>query len=105
MSGMASLFTREFFREARARLTPLGIHCQWFHGYNMSLDDLRTIVATFRAEFPHAMLWTLTEYDFLLLGSTSPLAMEKEMLQSNFERAAKDLAEVKIRDLYSVVSQ
>jgi spermidine synthase len=36
MSGMASLFTREFFREARSKLTETGIDCQWFHGYNMS---------------------------------------------------------------------
>ena len=75
MSGMASLFTREFFREARLKLTPEGIHCQWFHGYNMSLHDLRTIVATFRAEFPHAILWALSQYDFLLLGSPSPITM------------------------------
>ncbi len=104
MSGMASLFSREFFHEARLKLTPFGIHCQWFHGYNTSLDDLRTIVATFRAEFPHAMLWTLTEYDFLLLGSTSPLEIDMDVLQHNFERVAKDLHEVNVQDLYSIVS-
>ena len=104
MYGMAPLFTREFFREARSKLTAGGIHCQWFHGYNMSLDDVRTIVATFRAEFPHAMLWTLTEYDFLLLGSASPLPIDVDVLQRNFERIAEDLQEVQIRDLYSIVS-
>jgi spermidine synthase len=104
MSGMASLFTREFFREARLRLTPGGIHCQWFHGYNMSIDDVRTVIATFRTEFPHAMLWTLTEYDFLLLGSPSPLTIDEGILQRNFERVAGDLQEVKVQDLYSVTS-
>ena len=49
MSGMASLFTREFFAEARSRLAAGGIHCQWFHSYNMSLDDMRSVIATFRA--------------------------------------------------------
>ena len=104
MSGMASLFTREFFREARLRLAPGGIHCQWFHGYNMSIDDVRTVIATFRTEFPHAMLWTLTEYDFLLLGSPSPLTIDEHVLQHNFERVSGDLKEVRIQDLYSVTS-
>jgi len=104
MSGMASLFTREFFREARLRLAPGGIHCQWFHGYNMSIDDVRTVIATFRTEFPHAMLWTLTEYDFLLLGSTSPLTIDEHVLQHNFERVSGDLQEVRIQDRYSITS-
>jgi spermidine synthase len=104
MSGMASLFTREFFREARLRLAPGGIHCQWFHGYNMSTDDVRTVIATFRAEFPHVTLWTLNEYDFLLLGSTSPLVIDERMAQHNFERVAADLQEVRIQDLYSITS-
>src|SRR5262249_31368327 len=57
MSGMASLFTRDFFSEVLARLTPSGIHCQWLHSYNMSTKDLRTIIRTFRSVFPHAQLW------------------------------------------------
>ena len=104
MSGMASLFTQEFFKEARSKLTPSGIHCQWLHGYNMSLDDFKSIVRTFRTEFPYAALWTLTDYDFLLLGSPSPLTIDAAVLQQNFARVAGDLKEVKIQDLYSIVS-
>src|SRR5262249_51981088 len=33
MAGIASLFTREFFETARARLQPGGIVCQWAHTY------------------------------------------------------------------------
>ena len=104
MSGMALLFTREFFHEARSKLTGSGIHCQWFHGYNMPLEDLQTIVRTFRAEFPHAVLFTVTESDFLLLGSPAPITIDEEILQRNFERGRKDLQEIKVRDLYSIVS-
>jgi spermidine synthase len=104
ISGMASLFTREFFNEARSRLTPAGIHCQWFHSYNMSVDDLRTVIATFRAEFPSAMLWTLNEYDFLLLGSASTLDIDESVFKRNFERVAGDLAEIKVQDARTVLS-
>src|SRR5262245_41279738 len=104
MSGMASLFTREFFGESRARLTPGGIHCQWFHSYNMSVDELRTVIGTFRTVFPHALLWTLNEYDFLLLGSDSSLSFGGSGFDRSFERVRKDLAEIKIRDPYSILS-
>ena len=45
MAGVAALFTREFFEAARARLNPGGLLCQWAHTYDMSADDLRSIVA------------------------------------------------------------
>jgi spermidine synthase len=104
MSGMASLFTREFFSEARSRLLPGGIHCQWFHSYNMSLDDLRTVVATFRSVFPHAALWAFTRYDFLMLGSSAPINVDEERFAMNFTHVAEDLAQIRIRDTYSVLS-
>ena len=104
MAGMASLFTREFFEEARSRLAPGGIHCQWFHSYNMSLDDVKTVIATFRSQFPHAALWTLNEYDLFLLGSTSPMTIDPSLVERNFQRVAGDLAEIKVRDTYTILS-
>ena len=52
MSGVAALFTREFFEAARSRLEPGGIFCQWTHTYNMSDDDLRSVVPPFHRPFP-----------------------------------------------------
>ena len=104
MSGMASLFTREFFEEARDRLSDRGIHCQWLHSYNMSLDDIRTVVRSFRSAFPFAALWALNENDFLLLGSPSPIEVREDVVRANFERVRSDLEEVRIQDLYSILS-
>ncbi|MBI4472403.1 MAG: tetratricopeptide repeat protein, partial [Acidobacteria bacterium] len=103
MSGMASLFTREFFLEVRARLSESGIHCQWLHSYNMSTEDLRTIVRTFRAAFPYAILWGLNENDFLLLGSPAPIDISGNVAR-NFERVRPHLADIRVQDLYSILS-
>src|SRR5262249_50805088 len=51
MAGVASLFTKEFFRAARGRLAPGGIICQWAHTYDLSAADLRSIAATFSSVF------------------------------------------------------
>ena len=104
MAGMASLFTREFFNEARARLGSRGTLCQWLHSYNMSTDDLRTIIRTFRTAFPNATLWTLNENDFILLGSEAPLTLDESLLRRNLEKVAADLMEVRVQDVYSIAS-
>ena len=73
MAGIASLFTREFFEGARARLAPGGVLCQWAHTYDISDADLRSIVATFLSVFPDGTLWLVGDADVLLVGSTEPL--------------------------------
>ncbi|HSL23451.1 MAG TPA: fused MFS/spermidine synthase [Vicinamibacterales bacterium] len=71
MAGVAALFTREFFESVRDRLAPGGVVCQWTHTYDMSRDNLRSIVATFASVFPHVTMWLVGDGDLLLLGRTS----------------------------------
>ena len=68
MSGVATLFTREFFDAARARLNPDGLLCQWAHTYDISPDDLKSIVRTFGSVFPEGTMWLVGEGDLLLVG-------------------------------------
>ncbi|HWW87052.1 MAG TPA: fused MFS/spermidine synthase [Vicinamibacterales bacterium] len=70
MAGVASLFTREFFEAARARLNPDGLFCQWAHTYDIGNDDLRSIVRSFGSVFPQTTLWLVGDGDLLLIGTT-----------------------------------
>jgi spermidine synthase len=87
ISGVSNLFTGDFYRLVLPRLAENGILCQWFHYYNMSLDDVRTQVRTFTDVFPYAALWvvpptrseagtTVVSGDLLLIGSTSPILLD-----------------------------
>jgi spermidine synthase len=69
MAGVSALFTREFFEAARARLEPGGLLCQWAHTYDISPDDLKSIVRTFAAVFPQGTMWLVGEGDLLLIGA------------------------------------
>jgi spermidine synthase len=69
MSGVAALFTREFFEAARSRLNPDGLICQWAHTYDISPQDLQSIVATFASVFPQGTMWLVGEGDLLLVGA------------------------------------
>jgi len=68
MAGVAALFTREFFAAARARLKDGGLLCQWAHTYDISREDLQSIVRTFASVFPEGTLWMVGGGDLLLIG-------------------------------------
>ncbi|HMB80139.1 MAG TPA: fused MFS/spermidine synthase, partial [Vicinamibacterales bacterium] len=70
MAGVASLFTRQFFEAARARLKPDGLLCQWAHTYDISPQDLQSIVRTFGSVFPQGTLWMVGGGDLLLVGAS-----------------------------------
>ncbi len=106
MAGIASLFTREFFEGARARLAPGGVLCQWAHTYDISNDDLKSIVATFLSAFPQGTMWLVGDADVLLVGSTGPLADRIAAMPAAWKRpgVAADLASVEVRQPFSVTS-
>ncbi|MSO81905.1 MAG: tetratricopeptide repeat protein [Acidobacteria bacterium] len=106
MAGVAALFTREFFLAARERLAPGGLLTQWAHTYNITDADLRSIVATFLSVFPDGTAWLVGESDLLLIGGDGPVAALDEDLAASWGRpgVAADLAEVSVRDPFSVLS-
>lgn len=106
IAGVSSLFTREFFESARARLAPGGVICQWANAYNISEPDLKSIVATFTAVFPTGTVWLVGGDDVLLLATLEPLDQALARLPSKMTRAdvAADLASVGIVDPFSILS-
>ncbi len=107
MAGIAALFTREFFEAAKARLTPGGVLCQWAHTYDISGDDLKSIVGTFASVFPDATLWLVGDGDVLLIGSNQPLVDQVAAIPSRLaarQTAAANLATVGARDAFAITS-
>jgi spermidine synthase len=106
MAGIASLFTREFFAAARDRLEPDGVLCQWAHTYDISTQDLRSIVATFVSVFPDGTLWLVGDGDVLLVGSRSPLDSRIASVAQSWQRprVAADLASVGVLQPFHLLS-
>jgi spermidine synthase len=52
-----ALFTLEFYQQVRERLADDGVFIQWLPFHDLSLDDYRSIIATFRTVFPDTTLW------------------------------------------------
>jgi len=93
VTGVANLFTLEYFRRGAERLKEGGLFSQWLQIYEMSPEDVRTLIATFRAAFPQVYLFRGAEGDLMLLGSKNERRLDLSTLKSNFQvpRVAADL--------------
>lgn len=75
LTGVANLFTREFFQSVRAALAPGGRLLQWVHLYGMDGPALASILAALRSEFSHVYGFAHVNGwpDLLLLAMERPL--------------------------------
>ncbi|HSL83353.1 MAG TPA: fused MFS/spermidine synthase, partial [Thermoanaerobaculia bacterium] len=73
-AGISSLYTLEFYRAARERLTQDGLFLQWLQGYEVDASVVRTAYATLAAVFPAVESWQTLTGDLLLVASEEPLA-------------------------------
>jgi len=99
MTVASNLFTEEFFNLARTRVRPGGIFCQWLHTYYLPTEDMRSVIAAFRAAFAHVWVFeTFDGIDLLLLGSDRPLAFDLDRLDARIAelRVRMDLARVDV---------
>ncbi len=74
LAGVSNLFTREFFRAARAHLKDGGLLAQWVQLYNLRDEEYYLILRTLRSEFPHFVVCAMGPGDTLLLASERPIA-------------------------------
>jgi spermidine synthase len=94
ITGVANLFTREFYTTALARLAPGGVFGQWFHYYRFEPEDVKIELRTFASVFPHASLWLVPPVagpsgpslaaDLLLVGSREPQSLDWARLRDAF---------------------
>ncbi|MGZ5475005.1 MAG: fused MFS/spermidine synthase [Thermoanaerobaculia bacterium] len=86
-AGIASLYTREFYEAAAARLNRGGMFLQWVQAYDIDTTTIRTIYATLQSVFPHIDTWRTTEADLVLVGTRDPLVYDAELIR---RRLAQD---------------
>jgi spermidine synthase len=101
ISGLASLFSVEFFQLARTRLRPDGLMTQWVQAYDLDPDDLRMIINSFRTAFPHTTVWGIIGGDLMLVGQVEARPLDLARIRQRYEANAglrRDLARVRIYD-------
>jgi len=107
IAGVGNLFTKEFYEEAKRRLKPGGIFCQWIQTYSTSPVTLSTIFRTVATTFPKGHLFYVeSSGDLIILASPDREVTldEAEMSRAFAEPAvAADFARIGFRSLEDVL--
>jgi predicted membrane-bound spermidine synthase len=69
VSGVSSLFSREFYHRIRAHLTPGGVYVQWIQAYEINIDLVGTILSALSSEFKDFHLYSVGGADLILVAS------------------------------------
>ena len=80
VSGVSSLFTREFYRRIRGHLVPGGVLVQWFQLYEIDTSLLASVMRALGEEFAHYAVYAPTDHDLLIVASeTAPPAPQERI--------------------------
>ena len=71
VSGVSSLFTREFYRRIRGHLNPEGILVQWFQLYEIDASLLASVMLALGESFPHYSIYAPSNHDLLIVASAA----------------------------------
>jgi spermidine synthase len=85
MSGVANLFTREFFQYVQKRLRPDGVLCQWIHLYQISAHDVLIFLKTIHSVFPHLVIW-VDGSDMLILAGNRPFQLDQQRIAERMSK-------------------
>jgi spermidine synthase len=80
VAGIATLYTPEFFRIAKARLADDGVFCQWIQLYQLPLPIVAGIVRSLHQVFPHVNVWFGGTADLVVLASSHPITYDRKWL-------------------------
>jgi spermidine synthase len=105
LKGVSSLYSVEFYAEARDRLGPGGVLCQWIPLYSMTGEDARSLIATALAVFPESSFWLVGPEGILVCAADS-LFISWDWLQSTFrdEGIQQALRQVRLEDPWAILS-
>lgn len=68
VSGVASLFTREFYRHVKRYLKPQGVLTQWFQLYEISPELVASVLTALGEEFADYAIYAATDADMLIVA-------------------------------------
>src|SRR5206468_7214777 len=84
MAGMSNLFTTDFYRIVRERLSPNGVFGQWIQTYELSEETFKVILASIHDVFPHVVVFRPVVGDVVVLASQRPIQIPWEIFRKRF---------------------
>jgi spermidine synthase len=89
MSGLANLYSLDFFKLVRSRLNENGIFAQWIQSYEIDWDTFLLMGRTFKEVFPEGALIKLGPGDYMLMGFAGQNGFDWKIPEKNINYARR----------------
>ncbi len=101
VSGVANLFSDEFYRHLKPRLSEGGLLVQWVQLYEINFDQVSSIIRSLHNNFPYFEIYNTYRADMLIVAGAAPI---KPLDGWVFREPAvrESLGKVGIYDLYDL---
>ena len=99
VSGVASLFSTEFYRDVRRYLRDGGLLLQWVNVYETTPELVATILAALDANFADYELWMSNAGDMIVVAAHNGRVPAPDARAFDNPRLRDDLARLSIRNL------
>jgi spermidine synthase len=96
VSGVSSLFTREFYRRIRNHLEPGGLLVQWFQLYEIDVSLVASVMAALGEVFPHYAVFAPSDHDLLIMASGAEIPLPAQAKIFEHPGIAKELGTIHV---------
>jgi spermidine synthase len=94
VSGVAGLFTTEFYARIKQYLAPGGVFAQWMHLYEMNDSLVLTMLAAVQQNFPAYDVYLTDDTDIVVIATTAATVPAPDWLVREWPMVAEDLRDV-----------
>ena len=102
------LYTREYFEIMDQAMQEDGVAAAWLPIAGLSFEDLRILIGTFDAVFPHTTVWYFSQYPthfIIVIGTPEELRINLDQLAEKIVgQVKKDLKLLQVDDQYEIAS-
>lgn len=91
-SGVANLYSNEFYQLSKSKLNKGGVVAQWWPIATQSVAASQSIVKTMLSNFKYVSLWTTEVHEMLLVGSDDPQNIDYQAIDSKLNKNSRMLA-------------
>jgi spermidine synthase len=103
VSGVASLFTSEFYRLVRRHLNEDGVLVQWFQMYEIDASLIASVLRALGENFPDYAVYASTGSDLLIVaGETRTLARPIADILATMPGVARELRRVQVTSIRDI---
>jgi spermidine synthase len=84
-AGIVNLYTQEFYKLAKERLTAQGKVCQWLPLHCIQAGLVKSMVQAGRKEFPYVSFWIPNNSEALMICSKQPIVFDCKAIQARID--------------------